>query len=65
MTSTLSLIRSPGMVLTLSVREGLYRQPIPWKEDMMDVPVSDAPAEIMIKGSGPSPKEALPYGRWS
>lgn len=53
----------PGTVLTLGVREGLNCQPIPWKEDIMDVPVFHAPGQTG-KGMPTSLDEALPYSKY-
>jgi Protein of unknown function (DUF3435) len=54
---------TPGKVLTLGVRKGLNCQPIPWKEEMQDVPVFRVPVQTP-KGSGTSPDTALPYEKY-
>ncbi|KAK3174278.1 hypothetical protein OEA41_001522 [Lepraria neglecta] len=53
---------TPRTVLMLGVREGLNYQPIPWKEEMIDVPVFRVPVPTS-DGMRTSPDEALLYGK--
>ncbi|KAL9124214.1 MAG: hypothetical protein Q9217_006433 [Psora testacea] len=54
---------TPGTVLTLGVRKGLNCQPIPWKEDIIGIPVFRAAVQT-DNGRRTSPDEALSYGRY-
>ena len=47
----------------LGVRNGLNCQPIPWKEDTLDVPVFRLPVQT-TQGFQISPDTALPYDKY-
>lgn len=52
---------TPRMVLTLGVRPGLNCQPIPWRDEMLDVPIFRLSSSSDQRQGG-TPDESLPYG---
>jgi len=54
---------TPRMVLTLGVRPGLNCQPIPWRNEMLDVPIFHLlnPSD---QGKGEQSNGPLPYGQY-
>lgn len=54
---------TPWEVLTLGVREGLHRQPIPWKYNLKDTPTFRAPVHKITESDSASVEE-LRYSQY-
>ena len=54
---------NPRTVLTLGVLKGLNCQPIPWKEDILDVPLFRTPTQT-ARGCAIAADTALSYDKY-